>query len=75
MPLTKRRTAVEDPTERMFRHGAVKRSAVLLVLDTAMSDAAKLAYLRAWCADETPQPVAQPDWSELPAYSLPGGTR
>lgn len=62
-------TEAESPQERMFRHGAVARSAVLLVLSTSMSDADKVEYLRAWCADEA-LPTTKQDWSSLPAYAL-----
>jgi hypothetical protein len=68
-------TEAESPVERAFRYGNVKRDAVLTVLDTTMSDARKLAYLRAWVTDQ-PMPVeTKPDWSRLPAYSCPPANR
>lgn len=74
-------TEAESPVERAFRHGNVRRDAVLMVLDSTMSDERKLAYLRAWVTDSPIQePQAQPsavvpakpvqDWTHLPAYSV-----
>lgn len=64
--------------ERMYGYGTVSRDAVLLVLATSMSDSEKVAYLRAWCSDETPEPPQRPagtDWTKLPTYCLPGDAR
>jgi hypothetical protein len=74
-------TEPESPVERAFRYGNVKRDAVLMVLDSTMSDARKLAYLRAWVTDSPmvepsrPADTGQQDWSRLPTYTCPSANR